>query len=292
MEQVEDNGILYLDAYIALHSAIRCVEHLMKTQSGEVLTPLDYLGNDLDSYHEILRAHLMEDAEGDLFAQRVEVNAHTELPAELLRNPRDPRMIVNQLIGGYLLQAIGLLQSIPDEKIAGMVQRMRNTLSTLQQIHDAFPEGEIQGGKTRRRHKGIRHSNKRKGTRRVHRSRRTRRTRRGGDLNNGANAALHVNPNPPMNPNDPPPYVPQLMRRNAMYHALPPANVIHPIEPAGPIHFPPFAFPPMPPQHVDMDVNGMENRMNVEPSPNQGMNQGMNRMGGKRRVRRTRRTRR
>jgi len=32
----------------------------------------------------------------------------------------------------------------------------------------------------------------------------------------------------------------------------------------------------------------MENRMNVEPSPNQGMN----RMGGKRRVRRTRRTRR
>ena len=117
---------------------------------------------------------------------------------------------------------------------------------------------------------------------RSNRNRRTHRTRRGGDLNNGANAALHVNPN------DPPPYVPQLVRRNAMYHALPPANVIHPIEPAGPIHFPPFAFPPMPPQHVDMDVNGMENRMNVEPSPNQRMN----RMGGKRRVRRTRRTRR
>ena len=69
---------LYLDAYIALHDAIRCVEHLMKTQSGEVLTPLDYLGNDLDSYRTIIGAHLMEDAEGDLFAQREEVNAHTE----------------------------------------------------------------------------------------------------------------------------------------------------------------------------------------------------------------------
>ena len=112
---------------------------------------------------------------------------------------------------------------------------------------------------------------------RSNRNRRTRRyrTRRGGDLNNGANAALHVNPNPPMNPNDPPPYVPQLVRRNAIYPALPPANVIHPIEPAGPIHFPPFAFPPMPPQRVDMDVNGMD----------------VNGMGGKRRVRRTRRHR-
>ena len=126
---------------------------------------------------------------------------------------------------------------------------------------------------------------------RAHRNRRTRRMHRGGDPNNGANAALHVHPNHPVNHNQPP-YVPQLMRRNAIYPALPPANAIHPIEPAGPIHFPEFAFPPMPPQHVDMDVNDMENRMNVEPSPNQGMNQGMNRMGGKRRVRRTRRTRR
>jgi hypothetical protein len=92
-----------------------------------------------------------------------------------------------------------------------------------------------------------------------------------------------VNPNHPVNPNDLPPYVPQLMRRNAMYHALPPANVIHPIEPAGPIHFPPFAFPPMPQQHVNMNVSDVENRMNVEPAPNQG---------GKRRARRTRRTRR
>jgi hypothetical protein len=221
----------------------------------------------------------MEDAEGDLFAQRVEVNADRELPADL---PRNPRMIVNKNIGGPLLQAIGLLQVIPDEKIAGMVQRMRNTLSTLQQIHDAFPEGEIQGGRSRRR-KGIRHGNKRKGTRRVYRSRRARRTRRGGDLNNGANAAPHVNPNHPVNHNDPPPYVPQLMRRNAMYHALPPANVIHPIQPARPIHFPPFAFPPMPQQHVNMNVSDVENRMNVEPAPNQG---------GKHRARRTRRSRR
>ena len=122
---------------------------------------------------------------------------------------------------------------------------------------------------------------------RSRRSRRTRRTRRGGDLNNGANAALHVNPN------DPPPYVPQLIHRNANVHPYgrPPANVIHPIEPAGPIHFPEFAFHPVHPQHVNMDVSGAENRMNVDPSPNQGMNQGMNRMGGKRRARRTRRHR-
>lgn len=116
---------------------------------------------------------------------------------------------------------------------------------------------------------------------------RNRRTRRGGNLNNGANAPLHVNPNQPVNHNDPPPYVPQLMRRNALPVRLP-ANVIHPIEPAGPIHFPPFAFQPMPSQHVDMDTSGIENRMNVEPS----LNQGVNRMGGKRRTRRTRRTRR
>ena len=175
MAEVEDSGVLYLDAYIALHNAIRCVEHLMQTQSGEILSLLADLGNDLDSYHEILRAYLMEDAEGDLSAQREEINADRELPADL---PRDPRMIVNKNIGGPLLQAIGLLQVIPDEKIAGMVQRMRNTLSTLQQIHDAFPEGEIQGGKTRRRHKGIRHGNKRKGTRRAHHSRRSHRSHR------------------------------------------------------------------------------------------------------------------
>jgi hypothetical protein len=104
LEYVEDNGILYLDAYIALHNAIRCVEYLMQTQSGEILSPLADLGNDLDSYHVTLRNHLGEDAEGDLFAQRVEVNADRELPAYL---PRDPRMIVNQIIGGYLLEAIG-----------------------------------------------------------------------------------------------------------------------------------------------------------------------------------------
>jgi hypothetical protein len=276
MAEVEDSGTRYLDAYIALHDAILCVKHLMHTQSGEVSSLLAHLRTDLDSYHAILRAHLMEDAEGDLFAQRVEVNADRELPAYL---PRDPRMIVNQIIGGYLLEAIGSLRSIPGEEY--LVQRMRDTLSGLQQIHDAFPEGEIQGGKTRRRRKGIRHSNKRKGTRRVYRARRT---RRGGDLNNGANAALHVNPNHPVNHN-PPPYIPQLMRNHAIPRlpALPPANVIHPIEPAGPIHFPPFAFPPMPQQHVNMDVSGVENRMNVEPAPNQG---------GKRRARRTRRTRR
>ena len=166
LEYVEDNGILYLDAYIALHNAIRCVEYLMQTQSGEILSPLADLGNDLDSYHVTLRNHLGEDAEGDLFAQRVEVNADRELPAYL---PRDPRMIVNQIIGGYLLEAIGALQSIAGE--GGLVQSMRITLSYLQRIHNAFPEGEIQGGRRRKR-KGVRY------TRRVHRSRRSRRTRR------------------------------------------------------------------------------------------------------------------
>lgn len=166
----EDDGIHYLDAYIALHNAIRCVEHLMHTQSGEMLSLLGNLGNDLDSYHMTLRDHLGEDAEGDLFAQRVEVNADRELPAYL---PRDPRTIVHQIIGGYLLEAIGSLQSIPGE--GGLVQRMRITLSGLQQIHDAFPEGEIEGGRRkgiRRGKKSIRH------TRRIHRNRRTRRSRR------------------------------------------------------------------------------------------------------------------
>lgn len=166
---MEDNGILYLDAYIALHNAIRYVEHLMQTQSGEISSLLDHLGNDLDSYRMTLRDHLGEDAEGDLFAQRVEVNSDRELPAYL---PRDPRMIVNQLIGGYLLEAIGSLQSIPGE--GGLVQRMRVTLSGLQQIHDAFPEGEIQGGKRR---KGVRHTRRVRRSRRTHRSRRTRHRR-------------------------------------------------------------------------------------------------------------------
>lgn len=172
VEDVEDRGTRYLDAYIALHKAILCVEHLMKTQSGEVLTPLDYLGNDLDSYHTIIGAHLGVDAEGDLSTDREEVNANRELPADL---PRDPRMIVNQLIGGYLLEAIGSLRNIPDEQ--GLIQRMRTTLSNLQQIHDAFPEGEIEGGKRR---KGIRHTrhHRNRRSRRSRRSRRTRRSRR------------------------------------------------------------------------------------------------------------------
>lgn len=164
MAEIDTIGDRYLDAYIALHKAIRCVEHLMQTQSGEILSSLADLGNDLDSYHMTIRDHLGEDAEGDVYAQRVDVNANHELPAHL---PRDPRKIVNQFIGGYLMTAIGSLQNIPGE--SGLVQRMRATLSGLQRIHNAFPEGEIQGGRRRKR-KGIRH------TRRVHRSRRTCRT--------------------------------------------------------------------------------------------------------------------
>ena len=169
MAEVEDNGVLYLDAYIALHNAIRCVEHLMQTQSGEVSSLLAHLRTDLGLYKGEIGSHLGDDAEGELFAQRVEVNASGELPAYL---PRDPRMIVNQMIGGYLLQAIGLLHLIPDED--AMVQDMRHTMSSLQQIHDAFPEGEIEGG----RRKGISHGKKRiRHTRRIRRSRRHR-TRR------------------------------------------------------------------------------------------------------------------
>ena len=165
MEQVEDNGILYLDAYIALHNAIRCVEHLMDTQSGEVSSLLAHLRTDLGLYKGEIGSHLGDNAEGDLFAQRVEVNASGELPAYL---PHDPRMVVYQIIGGYLLQAIGLLRLLPEDV---MVQDMRHTLSSLQQIHDAFPEGEIEGG----RRKGIRYGKKR--TRRIRRTRRSRRHR-------------------------------------------------------------------------------------------------------------------
>ena len=165
MEQVEDNGILYLDAYIALHNAIRCVEHLMDTQSGEVSSLLAHLRTDLGLYKGEIGSHLGDDAEGDLFAQRVEVNASGELPAYL---PHDPRMVVYQIIGGYLLQAIGLLRLLPEDV---MVQDMRHTLSSLQQIHDAFPEVEIEGG----RRKGIRYGKKR--TRRIRRTRRSRRHR-------------------------------------------------------------------------------------------------------------------
>ena len=155
----ETTGILYLDAYIVLHRALLCVEYLYhKHKDEEVQEQLSDLGNTIDSYQTAIGERLTDDMEGNIAAQREEVNQDRELPHYL---PRDSREIVYRMIGGYLMEAIGLLQRVPDDSMTEMVEQMRSTLHDLQYVHDALPHAIQEGQRGGKRRSGKRRSGKR-----------------------------------------------------------------------------------------------------------------------------------
>lgn len=173
----ETTGILYLDAYIVLHRALLCVEYLYHRHKNEdVQEQLSDLGNTIDSYQTAIGERLTDDMEGNIAAQREEVNQDRELPDYL---PRDSREIVYRMIGGYLMEAIGLLQRVPDDSMTEMVEQMRSTLHDLQHVHDALPRAVQEGQRGGKRRSGKRsHHALRRSRARLLRSK-TRRHRRG-----------------------------------------------------------------------------------------------------------------
>ena len=175
---MENIGIRYLDAYIDLHLAILCVEHLIQTESGEALSQLRNLQDNLGNHRDAIKNLLEQYQEGTTRNQQTSVNQDRSLPSHLLDDP--PQSILFRGSGAYLMEAIGILEGILgdisedisnnsnhelNERLQQLLQRMETTLENLRRIR--LSQGEREGGKRktrRRKHRRSRHHARRNST--------------------------------------------------------------------------------------------------------------------------------